>query len=667
MGNAHKSQHGAILVLVIISMVAILSIVALVFDIGRATTAVEQGKQYSRLAALAAIEEYFDALRIAGVSDQKAYERALERTQKMAINNTLLGDSNSKPNITEGGTGAILEPGFWKTDKACPVATKPCFIPTTKAKLGFDSRANAFKVSGEFYSTGLFSSFARILGAHAFKVRASAVATILPRHAVFLVDNSRSMVQETHPIETTYIDEHPQIEGSDYGFPSPVTISTLHDELWKWMQANALNRPANETENPHKQKHYVNDYSSFVLLGDDSYGNLGVNVPLPAAAGGGKEFIKLKEMHPDPKVRTSFSTKAYTGDTKDFRYSMDAFRHPKYQGPEPLRTVFAGLLEAVKTFEERQVAGDKVSIIFYDNTLTWPRVINLTNKFGYLKALTDFEMKPTSLGFPSLLQSDPTKKTTVENEDLEKLGLELITRFGLFPFWNGNTDTTLAIREALYQLEKERKDSKIQSSDFIVLFGDGMATCHSTSVPRCSNSHSYFLKAMDEIKQQILQKDGIAEQDIPMHYIAMGSHIQPHTVDHVQPGGGCYSDVDWRSSAATLPTGTSVFDFASNANNNTVTFANADETTPFYAANRYMYEFSILTSGMYAPIRPARAKVDGVCEPIKCGDASDPDLAIVNGQYLRVRDPSCKEPLDQVKDYVKQMIGDNPFTIVEVS
>lgn len=713
-----SNERGAILILTAILLVAVFSLAALAIDLTAAASKAQRSRQYVKLAALAALEEYNDA---EGTHSQKMVA-AVARANEIADVNVVLGFSgNADPNtIDQNEEGAFLEAGKWfyaalESSDPCS-GDYPCFVEGADDS----SPPNAFRISGNLHDS-YNPIFARAAWGKdaSIGIKVSATASVVPRHACFLVDLSPSMVRETHQLNG---------QGSEFAFmlqsDNPGLSASRHDSDWAELGATAPVRGSAMTvENEHYQDDYelrstLSDANFFV--GEDNYGNQ----------------IDFSEHHYDPGAEPLYAV------NNGFNYRVDVFRDGIYNGPEPLRTVFEGLKRAIEIFKARSVAGDKVCLIFYDQQLSWTRIVKLTDDFDYLEQFVDWDQ----LG-------DPT------------LGFERAMQHALFPDRSGKTDMALAVSEAMKQFAAE-KDAAVPTSDFMVLIGDGLTNCRNCpdlnedidqnedgdidypdswktlfceddgalcssycqsasssyqsfceqafgSIPSscpppsadcentdlngdgqrtrddynkwlsdyndangclskgCNNSPVHYWYAMNELKEFV--EEYVYPSLTPVHVIMVGQKAGPHTVDvpSEEDSDVCLTDSEARSLDEPLvkPLATT-WDCSSGSCWGTYTEDGSSSTVTdldfrtawndaFYQVNKDMYDIAVMTGGIWGPIRPQGPSCSPSDSPPSCGDSE----GVVDGR--RMLDPYCRTTTQQIRDYMIKIIGQNPYTIVD--
>lgn len=679
-----REESGAALILAAITIVVLLGFAGLAFDLTLGSASYNQATNNSKLAALAALEAYSAdsgdisskwSAALSAANEVAGWNNAIRTdvsgAQSMADGN----DGVSAPKLIAGRYFPALEPDG--SNPCTGTDTPPCFSEVSGSEV-----ANAFQVKGPLFGK-YKTAFMNVLGHDTVgSAEISATASVVPRLGCFVVDLSNSMTFETHKGQ-----EFGRI--SLYSYKSPEydaffnTVPPTRDPL----------APVVPTE------HYRDDYELFQTadrLTDSDYG--------PA----------YSQYHPDP-VNAVYSATGLEGD-----YHIDTFRSPDYQGPEPLMSVFNGINQAIRLFEEKSVFGDRACLIFHDDTLAWPRVVMLTEDLDYLKKLTD------------------TTKYTVGDVpggplDMTR-GLGLMIRHGFFPVIGSGTDLTSSIGEAMEQFRTfSNTNPGYPTSNFIVMFGDGLSNCQSCNFstadlermdvdnsggdPRwrdqviveqclenpnsapwgnncadldldangdgfvnrgdferivdyrsrcgvggCSNTWSFHDDSWKFFQRYV--EYSVVPSRTPIHVIPVGSHIEPNTRVVANPeDGGCYTDAEMRSLEITGVSQRNSQRRTGNTHRSTY-FSSMSSDNPYtilnggYSSDYWgLWHVARDTGGVWGPLRPQRAD----CVPNLCHvDVND------SGRLRQTTDPLCRDNGQQIDDYMEKIMGISPYVIVKV-
>lgn len=726
--SALNEEQGAVLALVVIVLMVIIAYFSFVVDIGMLTTSREQVQHFARFAALNAVEAYFntdlecDADNGGIVSDTtvntrncslcERYQIAINKVNELSgVNNIvanmdkfgeiprLVADtSHSSCNITVN-TGdenvAQLIPGRMSNiETECTGAGRtrtPCFLPVQVNDNPDTSAPTAFMVNGDYYRSAATFFSGRIFNRDSFDLAGSAVATLTPRRGCFVVDISASSIRNTHQrfrIGTTgyqtWLDSNytnttgfasapPTVPtgawGNEFAYflqcggtscvQHPITNPAFssprnkgqegswsgHDRTWEYLNYRFPTRPAGPTINQ-SQQHYAEDYVLKYIFGDNDYSPS--RHPLNVAPD------DILQDSADPNV----PAKNYSSGSPNGRWAHVDLSFlkpsPPYSGPEPLSAILTGVRTAMAEFQKRQVAGDSACIIFYDADLAWPRVFKLTNNFAGLSNAISFSQHE-----PGILQPDDPAEAPFQDAGP---GLETFIRHGLFPRYpsKSHTNTRLALAEAMNQLNTPTVDD-VETADFIVHIGDGLSTCPANG--SCSNVYPNYVQSMADIKSAIQEVwDDPDEINIPIHVIMVGNDVGPHSVDVNDPDGdGCLSPSEIRTRGYSAVRGNEAgADLA-----NIFHFPNNGTNGPFYQANVDWYDIARFTRGLWAPIRPVDTS-EG-CTPVtdSDGDLCDDQFMATSGSRRRTFDPWCRPPVEQIITYMEEILGENPYRLVE--
>lgn len=707
----HHNEQAVIMLLLVILLPVFVIFAAFAIDLTASSSHIQISRQQVKLAALAALEEYYDTEGDHAAKLQAALDKA-NAVSKMNLSlNFNRGASASDISSTAGESTAKLEPGRYYytaptegTVSGC--STFPCFVPSL-------DDPNAFRITGVINS-GYTPIFMKAFSSNEPRqTTVSATVSVVPRHGCFLVDLSPSITRETHQLGG---------QGSEFAFllasDNDGFNSSRHDTDWARLVTDFPERGANPTI---ANKHYADDYALRTLISDDNFSS---------GADGYGNPVDYPEHHPNPEDHAEYSL------PQQLNYRIDLFRNAQYSGPQPLTNVMKALNKTVDMFKERQVAGDMMCLIFYDNHLFWPRILKLTDDFDYIKEFTDW----TKTG-------DPAE------------GLERALQHGIFPGRQTYTNMTMALSEAMRQLASVRSEA-VPSSDFIAFIGDGLTNCAScpptpdvnndgalnsydrTHILFCAEDHWYckyycqdrttttcktylgvssttcpapqnlclkddvngdgrrttadstewlarynvgcfitkpcdnalenYYFSVTELKKFVA--DNVFTSQIPVHVLMIGDSIDPHTLDvpDTENPSTCLSEAEVRAEGLPLVKGladtfscwgkTCTGKVTTNGVTTTVsdtTLRNAWYST-FYQVNVDMYDIARMTGGIWAPIRPQYPGCSLTTDPPPCGSTVGLD-----SKKRRIYDPYCRTVIEQIVEYIEEILGQNPYTIVD--
>ncbi len=710
LSTSHPNEDGAILILLVLLSVCLITFAAIVIDLGSYGNERQQAQHYADLSALAALEAHYaanDASLVAPplVLDLKdRIQSAVNRASSVSQTNVLLSARTKSaklfnPDLNATGTGAELIPGRWwgalPPDGTDPCAgTYPCFRRITNINAVPEPQVTAYQVRGkifEKFSTKLARFF---FGIDSFPVNVLATASVVPRRGCFIIDMSASVTRDTHvrrapPSEPLVNQNKTPTKGRGSEFAYMLSSenpgeSIFQDDAWDTIadSPNDKNRPtddaewaaffnwadedglqiANVTQNQFRRMHFVDDYVKKYVMMDADYNDLKNNYDA------NNDEVRYPFPHPDVTAFAQYEI----GVTPalDYRHSVriDAYRkddastYPTgktYEGAEPLKAIFSGLNNAMTFMQDRQVAGDEACLIFVDSRIWYTRFVTMTANFDYLKKLTDFRI-PSG----GLTNDGPGMANSANIVNSSTSGLELIVRHGLLPLGQGasKTNLSLAVTEAIAQLQSGNAANF--ASNFITVITDGLSNCRPCQSGDpcndqgfdCNNDYSHFASAMTDLKN--LAKNKLQGRNISLHFIMTGDAVGPNTVDVAKDASGtCMTDEELR--LANLPYVKGGWDntFFPNIS---AAFQGMSADHPFYEANVAPYEIAVGTQGLMGQIRPTPASP---CSPHQCtGDRN----ANPNTWNRITKDPECRTSSQQMTAFMEKIIGDNPFTLVDV-
>lgn len=664
--SASQTEHGLIMVLTAILLFAFFMIAALALDFSQMAVGNEQGLNNARFAALSALQAYSQAPDDKTVEEKIEIALAQANTAGSLNKNLTFGGKQTADTLTTAGTtGPKLIAGKYYAEAPTALCSNPCTnsqsppcfvtlseVNTSCEASGTIGEPNAFRVVGNFYSD-LRTTFSKIIGWNAYAVPVDVIAAFTPRRGMFLVDISASAFQDTHWYDKTSPD-YPSFY-SYYLQPDNGTAgATYYDSSWGALNASRASPPPgapNSSSASYDTLHYRSDYA---VVSSASFGSS--PTPSPTYTGRSSYYIRmLKDTdytaageefgthHPDPS--TSSSSVNYRADQHQGTFHIDTYRDASYAGPEPFTTIFRGLDSAVDSFKQRAVTGDKLGIVFFDQNLVWPRVINLTDDFNYIKKFTDI---------------------SVYNDD--NYGLQKVLRHGIFPSAESMSNLLMATTEAVRQFDRLQASS-VASVDFIVYFGDGFANCvinvgavGPPGTNACGDDYSHYRQAIQELRQFALST--LYPRRISFNTILVGGSAGPHVLALSNGAGGCMSDTEARNAELEYVRGMNLpavpanpYDPSYNTNMGTwsAAYNSKSDSNPFYQVDADMYRIARATGGIWGPLRPYTTD-QTLCNP-GC-TSTDPATA------PRIR-YSCSPTSTDVNRYIREEIMNaNPYMIV---
>ncbi len=722
--NSLKKSKAAILVLATALIIVVVTIVSVAIDLNYIYASKEQIRQTAKFLSLAAIEQYFSIDCSKDKTDKTSAEceadreeQVRKRIQEIIPKSLLLHKETFQLNqeIYNQEVNVKYETGRWViendpsfADQNCPGnKEKPCFIATTNS-----AEINSFKIAIS-YNWALAARLTRsILSLTNKRITVDAVSTVTPRRACILVDTSPSLTRESHLLRNrgsfngSNYDSADFDHAAEFGFyvksdnPPSSGMASQHDRKWNGyipstfevdIIMNSLYPDSNAPPTA-KQRQDLIDQLSYP----------GISNYIRPVSG---DFSKTKHYENDYILKKTLSDEDYV-KSEDFNFHPDPTESESYKArgswyridnltdPEPLNTVFHGLKELVTQFKERAVSGDKLCLIFYDDTLSWPRIVKLTDDLDYLLKLVDLDDK-------SEVSTDQRNPDTVSNPDFRSTkGRERIIKHKLFPTINSFSDSIAAFQEAFKQLS-QISENGILTSDFIVHIGDGLSNCTNFankvdngqiipslagmnwgfcnfSTASCSNDSATYMCSINMLKQLI--KNEAVPRNIPVHVVQIGNDVAPHTVDIPDPkdSNKCLrGDAEVRGSGLTenFVMGTDgdgntlYYDYNFSEYSNWVwinpklstSFSSMSEEKPFYLASKFMFDIALMTKGIWAPIRPKSNNCN-----TEEGRAIDKQCIYTDPPTRRTKDPFCRTTNEQIEEYMKLVMDQNPFVIVDV-
>jgi hypothetical protein len=625
-----EGERGVVLMILSMLIFAIIMVAALGLDFSQMSVSAQEATNYAKFAALSALQGYSTAP--AGSTKSQKLERALQAANDVGSLNLVLNvggqqhadsladdGSQSHPKLVAGKYYSEVPSGTSSCANPCQTGEEvPCFVPLTDVQIGCEPAGttevlpNAFRVQGTYFSN-VKTILAQVFTSGTYNVNVDEVAAFTPRRGVMMVDISDTMFRETHNPDTS--DPHVALFEYYLTADNGSTPYSGFDTKWAALQDNRSSptqTPPSNTDPEYSKVHYKSDYVQVTPLRDSQYGD-------------DPDYAKY---HPDPSA--SDATINYSADPIGGIYRIDKYRDAYYKGPEPFMTVFRGLNSAVAAFKERAVTGDKLGLIFFDKTVTWPRVINLTSDFDYIQRFTD-----------ASIEGDPER------------GMDLLLKHGIFPANDNKSNLMLAINEAMRQFNNTQAQT-VPSVDFMVYFGDGLANCAEHLPPAiavdgpCGDDYDRYSQAVKEIKDYAIQN--LYPRRIPLNIILIGDHVRPHTLAMSDGSGGCMTDTQARNAEMPYVRGDSYSTPAEWRN----AYWNMSSEHPFYQANADMYQLTRITGGIWGPLRMTTTD-SSLCNTTCSG--SDPATA-ARSEY------SCNTTTHDIEDYIASIMGSNPFMIV---
>ncbi len=720
--DGYKDEAGAIIVLLAFMIFAMLTLVGIAIDTSTLGTATAQARSNGRYAALAAIESYFS-----NTSEEHSvkFNAARSRLNEVAKLNSVISADQYGSSVSASDSGDVqLTAGKWyfkaNQDLSNPCKNgenPPCFVPRS----GSES-VNAFKVKGTLHEQ-VKTFFAPFVGLSSTNVPIEVISTISPRQGCFLVDLSPSMTRDTHdPSSNSGAAYGFYLQTGNLG-----AQASWHDTRWNAMLPNGFGIRALGNPYVQKQ-HYQDDYRTVAILNDSNYSSSAPNSdyrkfhPDPNTSDAALQqlyaantanyevdFRRLPDYDgPQPlttimvglkKAVVLFKTNSVAGDkmcliffdhrlswprvvrlTDNYEYIdkilkirkvgdlMTELDTPSQHGLFPSKDSFTNILmaitEANRQFKEQKLLNPGLPVSQFMVLITdglsncMACDGNLSPNFdrngnGKVDQEDRWEAEvcakgnisgswpgtPTASGSSNMCNAFSGWANT-KGCQTKVVGLNDPNGCGWLNT-DGNNVISAAELNAVYKAEYESN------------------LC---TAPGCQNNYQAYEYATKELKAYVQRN--ISPQQIPIHVMLVGQHVQPNTMDYANPQnpGKCLTDSELRGlNDATKPlvkgpspayTGCSAPHYngwvqtcGPNAVND---FMNMSDNAPFLQANIDMYDIARMTRGMWAPLRrPAENCVVKECDPNKA----------------RSSDPLCRDMNTQVEGYMTSIMGQNPYTI----
>ncbi|MCB0351903.1 MAG: hypothetical protein KDD64_00210 [Bdellovibrionales bacterium] len=377
----------------------------------------------------------------------------------------------------------------------------------------------------------------------------------------------------------------------------------------------------------------------------------------------GRELYSDRQYHPVPGEAENITDSA---DPSPLYYYLDNERdNYPVVGPEPFMSIIRGIHETLALLKKRGVPNDRAALIAYDEELTWGRVINLTQNLDYPLSVLEEIVGENGVGsLPGLNSPDPNTYFNDLGDDVVQLPRWIKLR--LFPTASGFTNSTLALTEAARQLSDA--EANFSAVKLIVHATDGIHSCvNGESAEQlsgisgkgkfCELNYETWRKAADDYLD--IAFISLFQSNIALHHIHAGQQGGAHTLfipkDKKEEGGAvaCISDDEARASGQLFVEGREVY----NDEFGNGLFNNRYENFGFTPAAEALYRASVITGGIYQPVRTVH--------PGCPDDVPVIDCKALSGQR-NFYDWGCRSPREQVSQAFKDVfINSQSFAIVD--
>lgn len=660
MNTTHSDdQKGGILLMFTALLLGLMVIGAVAIELNSLYAARTSIDEFGKLTALGAIQGYYETQLTGDNMVIERKERARARAEQVfrkqfsyhlsedLLHNFKVVSMTSVPDTPPEGQLAIIA-GDWKrgTDG------QPTFDPQPN----LDEPVNAFRIIGNI-PLGSKSPFSFLLGSPLPSLYIDFTSAAVPRRGCVLVDISDSTIRDTHIFKSPA----QQISSPETGFGSsfaflptqsivdaetgtsavynPGVTYSIYEPMLAPLRSNYTTRPGTITVTPEvfATQHYWDDYKLVTMYQDADYGGVCSSFP------------DGKCPHPDNSLFGSGDPEALPVDLsigdRNLSYYIDKFPNSglpvnDYNGPQPLSDIFRSLNAFVKIFKDRAVGGDRLCMIFYDDSMFWSRVLKPSNEWDYLLSITDIDDKSSGAW-----------------EKIMKLGLfpgaiptHKINLGGLWELPQSDTANALRLAETLLAHDQ----SDVVTADFIVMIGDGLTNCYTdwTNTRQCLPDYEYHVNGIAEMREFVVER--YLPRGVPLHVVLMGDSVGPHTLaieDATQSGGACMDDEQARTSGQDFVRGL-------DESEREDAFNHKSKDNPYFQINEDLYELAAVTGGIWAPIRP---KAPSCPTTINCAGLTDKDDQRI------LFDGDCRSTKEQITDYLSRIVENNPFVVVDTN
>lgn len=253
-----RSERGASIVLIALSLPVLFAMVAFAIDYNAAASSISQARGYTRLIALKAIAAYVD--RTEGETQQQRLARVKSHVNKIYRQNFVLSHPGIEPKVimwkgenTPDAGGAMIAGSYYDkrvpetvcgpgvpchdcnngTCDPCQNGSVPCMNEVSWAALSTENPppVTSIKVESEAYESVVMTFARGLLGEVRLPIKAAAIASLVPRYLGIIIDNSNSVTGDNYikrPVKLYNDPEDPKgLEGA-----------YRDDTLWKGRGSN---------------------------------------------------------------------------------------------------------------------------------------------------------------------------------------------------------------------------------------------------------------------------------------------------------------------------------------------------------------------------------------------------------------------------------------------
>lgn len=749
----HLNENGSIIVLFAIMAIAIFAVIGLMIDTAMWSSAKTGSEQSAQFAALAALERYIEtAPAFSGNANAGQLRMDQARLRASEVSNlnisTLaavrqLGNYNAatiddiSANQNTPGQNGYLIPGIWhaaspKIDpttglcpppnpESLPGQTCPCgagnnnFVAPCFEAFSSNTNAdiNAMKVVFNTQASNplktVFSKvYASLTGqtAPSLTITTDAIATVVPRRAVFLLDLSGSMTEDTYngTLNRSASDQtwgkysYEVFPGESCVKPSPLStpLSFADNGVIPPLPTSAGCTPTSPSscfltknaqliiqcapfgrapsENTISPVCSTNPWSSFYP-------------PLTTPSIHTQKDYACVTIPQNAAQAAQFPAMAPESFLIDTNLTGSSANLP----PEPLTGALQGINMALQTIQSRGVSADAIAVMGFDNE---PLAIRATrDSNNNVPGL----IKTNDPQFAEFLNATDTSNSTNKFSRF-LFPRRLSSRDSITPLGSiSQSDIFLALNLTTNMLNN---DPLLGTADtHVILFSDGLQNCIQNPSPGSQTCDPYSLeyhtRGFNLIRS--LVKNDFEPNNVHFSLFITGTSVAPHTlVRKGNASSACITDQMARE------TGTSFTDtglnFPSLGNplsgfwsdpTNIAAYQKLSNSSPWRLPN-LLYDSVSTTQGLWVPLRPPcpgsnfRKKLDNACSSAAGNQgalvdaSSNPALtapvlnqfgdviypSAIDNQSRLLCDPDGRSKNQQVLDSMRRIFSQNPFLLV---
>lgn len=692
-GGESASERGAVLPLCIFFSFVLLLMGGLAIDSIMFGSSRAQHQHTAEYVALAALRSYGNP---ASGQELTQLSAARTRAEEIAGVNIFLskgfqqngGYAEELGTSTGGATGKI-QPGIWHTvptfssgvcqgASPCPCDTSgnwagPCFEGLDFSVPGdLDRPVNAFHA--ELWlkdGSPVRTLFAKLTGQRSWTFSSRATATVKPTHGVFLVDLSNSVRSQTHiPWERGGASDGINFaRATEYA----LKIKNKSCPVDEGMPCNAVPPPAAPpcplpaAARTPTDCQFVGGWQANEDQGGFTNAIFNFSCPDITPRVRGASFPRTRHAKLDYRC---YEVPAYQDDgvsTPGGSYLVDAFRGTLssgqvYDGAEPLTTMLSTVFYATTQLVQRQVPGDLLGMIGVDQSAkidirSFPLSAPLTTDFVDIQDVTN-----------PAIDSDTLTRLTKRNRDhfffpRERTGFNLVD----------------GLQAAVQQLDSAVGSENAES--FIAVITDGLVSCSTKDFESCSEIDAGHIQTLIDASVDYVQAE-LVPRNIKFHLLLNGDLVGVSSLvrkgNTSETADRCMTPTEMRQS------GLSAVDYAvANGGSTPLRALLKQPITAFYPYPLKLHQAVVATGGVYGPMRPpcptASAPSGTTCATggieslldSKCAVATSlgapigVQFPLVDAYGRLTCDPRCRDEREQGRAYVDEILGRNPYVLVQ--